>query len=183
MFGMATMKGIRVTDATLSRPYLFFIILLMARIWSFLALCVGLVVVVWAISVQATTRDQEQELFEQALDNFLRDSRPIDDSGLTIREAIEHASRKTWTPEREYQCSRMTALVSTLFLPRAMVASFVALTMFDMKNSSSIHQGQFILIPRSNGSLSNLDQILALVGGVIVVHAARGQYGSTLRIL
>lgn len=28
------------------------------------------------------------------------------------------------------------------------------------------------MIPRSNGSLSNLDQILALVGGVIVVLAA-----------
>lgn len=46
----------------------------------FLALCVGLAVVVWAIRVQTTTRDLEQELFQQALGDFLRDSRPIDDS-------------------------------------------------------------------------------------------------------
>jgi hypothetical protein len=34
------------------------------------------------------------------------------------------------------------------------------------------YSGEFILIPKSNGSMSNLDQILALIGGVIVLLAA-----------
>jgi hypothetical protein len=45
-----------------------------------------------------------------------------------------------------------------------------------------MYREQFILIPKSNGSFSNLDQILALVGGVIVLLTAiRRVYRSRLK--
>lgn len=105
MFGMTTMKGICVTDATLTMPYLFSTTTFMASTWVFLALRAGLATVVWDISVQTTTRDVEQEQFQQALDHILRDFTSKDEPGLNIGAAIERAKWRTWTPERVNQCS------------------------------------------------------------------------------
>jgi hypothetical protein len=63
------------------------------------------------------------------------------------------------------------SFVSTLYLPLLLIASSVGLATVETKGSST-YQRQLFLIPKSNGSLSNLDQLLALVGGIIVILAA-----------
>jgi hypothetical protein len=66
----------------------------------------------------------------------------------------------------------MMTHVTALYLPALFIASVFGLWLPEPKDSSKIYSKQFFLIPKSNGSMSNLDQILALVGGFIVLLAA-----------
>jgi hypothetical protein len=61
MFAMATMRGVQFVDATLSRPYLFFLTPIVASTWGFLALCVVVGGVVWVISRVNAMRAQNAE--------------------------------------------------------------------------------------------------------------------------
>lgn len=119
MFGMATMKGVHVIDATLSRPYLFFLLPIMAGTWAFLALCLVVGGLVWAISVgitQTATRDLEQRRLQQ--DDLLREPTPIGNSGRIIREAIEDARQETWTSEPGSRSIQMITLLTHYFTYR-----------------------------------------------------------------
>lgn len=181
MFGMGTMKGVHVTDATLSRPYLFFLTPIVASTWAFLALCLAVGVIVWVISVgntQAATitqrRDLERRRLRQPRDWSLHESepKPTDSSSQITRESREHALQELRTLEPTSRSIQMITFVSIFYLPLSMIASFTGLTTVETKSPSSTYQAQFFLIPRSNASLSNLDQLLALVGGIIVLLAA-----------
>jgi hypothetical protein len=66
----------------------------------------------------------------------------------------------------------MMTVVTMVFLPASFIASVIGLSLSEPKNSSKKYSKQFFLIPKSNGSMSNLDQILALFGGLIVLLAA-----------
>jgi hypothetical protein len=69
----------------------------------------------------------------------------------------------------------MVGMVMLAFLPASFIGSVswnFGLSFSEPKDSSKTYSCQFFLIPRSNGSMSGLDQILALVGGFIVLLAA-----------
>jgi hypothetical protein len=61
---------------------------------------------------------------------------------------------------------------SIAFLPAGFIAGVLSIDSSRSHESMKTYSGEFILIPKSNGSMSNLDQILALIGGVIVLLAA-----------
>lgn len=61
MFAMATMRGVHVVDATLSRPYLFFLTSIVAGTWGFLALCSVVWAALWILSRVSVKKDQNTE--------------------------------------------------------------------------------------------------------------------------
>jgi hypothetical protein len=62
MFAMATLRGVKASDATLSRPYLFFMTTLVASTWGFLVLCMLIGGMVWITGRINIKSDQKSEL-------------------------------------------------------------------------------------------------------------------------
>jgi hypothetical protein len=70
-----------------------------------------------------------------------------------------------WEPELQTRAERSLRLVTTVtmvFLPMSFIYSIFSLSIFETKNPSGTYYRHFILIPKSTGSLSDLDQILGL---------------------
>jgi len=185
MFAMATMRGVQVMDATLSRPYLFFLTPIVASAWGFLALCVVVGGVVWVIGrvnarrAQNTERDPERIRRRlprnyplQVGKNFNNSSGITQDSMERMSAQLERALQESRTLEHESRSIKMMIAITMVFLPVSFIASISGLSFSKTKGSSKTYSKQFFLIPRSNGSMNNLDQILALVGGIIVLLAA-----------
>jgi hypothetical protein len=185
MFAMATMRGVQVMDATLSRPYLFFLTPIVASAWGFLALCVVVGGVVWVIGrvnarrAQNTERDPERIRRRlprnyplQVGKNFNNSSGITQDSMERMSAQLERALQESRTLEHESRSIKMMTAITMVFLPVSFIASISGLSFSKTKGSSKTYSKQFFLIPRSNGSMNNLDQILALVGGIIVLLAA-----------
>jgi hypothetical protein len=185
IFAMATMKGVHATDATLSRPYLFFLTPIVARTWAFLVLCFAVGAAVWVtsevswVNTRTTKRDLEQGGLRQARNCPVHEPESVDNAMGQIRQI-------PWPSEGDSRSERMMlksiSLLTLITSPASLVSSFGTLGILKTKNPSSMYREQFILIPKSNGSFSNLDQILALVGGVIVLLTAiRRVYRSRLK--
>lgn len=184
MFAMATMKGVQLVDSTLSRPYLFSLTPIVASTWVLLALCVVLGGVVWVISrvnairAQNIERDPERirrqwvqnDLFQ--VPNKDNSSRITRDSVERINLQLEHVLQESRTSEHDSRSIKMLTVLTMFYFPASFVASVFGLSFSELKDSSKTHSRQLFLIPKSNGSISNLDQILALVGGFIVFFAA-----------
>ena len=62
--------------------------------------------------------------------------------------------------------------VTMVFLPLSFVVSFFGLSFSETKDSSVVGRTQFFLIPRSNASMNDLDQIVAVIGGIMALLAA-----------
>jgi hypothetical protein len=186
MFAMATMKGVQLVDATLSRPYLFLLTPIVASTWGFLALCVVVGGVVWVISrvnamrAQNTKRDLERihrrwaRNYPLQVPNKKNNSSEITQGSVErmnaqLERALQESSR---TLEHESRSIKSLTFISLVYLPVSFIASVFGLLLSEPKDSSKTYSKHFFLIPKSNGSMSNLDQILALVGGFIVLLAA-----------
>jgi len=195
MFAMVTMRGVDVADTTLSRPYLFFLTPIVTSTWGFLALCI----VVWAslwirtrVSLkkgQHTKRDLENTprpwVRSYVLQNVDQSGKITQESMERMNSQLERALQMGADLRRLEQQSRNILILSNItgvFLPIAFLTSFFGISFSKTKESTNMHSKQFFLIPNSNGSMSNLDQILALVGGIIVLLAAvRRVYRSRVR--
>jgi len=136
MFAMATMRGVHIRDANLTRPYLFLVIPTVAITWGFLVLCVAVGGIVW-VFIGVDTRGQSN-------------AKDIERSTLAIR---------------------MITQVTLFYLPAAFVLSTVGLST-SKTNYHTQTEGRIFLIPRSDSSMSSLDQILALTGGILVLLVA-----------
>jgi hypothetical protein len=181
MFAMATMRGVQFVDATLSRPYLFFLTPIVASTWGFLALCVMVGGVVWVISRVNAMRAQNAERDPEGIRrrwsrNYPLQAPNINNSSRITRGSVEKMNaeleRVSRTSIHESLSIKMMTLVTIVFLPVSFTTSVFGLSLSEPKDSSMAYSKQFFLIPRSNGSMSNLDQILALVGGFVVLLAA-----------
>lgn len=180
MFAMVTMRGVQLVDATLSRPYLFFLPPIVVSTWVFLGLCVAVGGVVWfsrvnAMRAQNTERDPESIRGRWARNYPLH--MPNNSNGITqgsierMNAQLERALQEFRTSEHAFR-SRMMMYLTTAYLPASFIAAVFGLSLSKQKDSSGIYTKQFFPIPKSNGSMSNLDQILALVGGFTVLLAA-----------
>ena len=181
MFAVVTMRGVQLVDATPSRPYLFFSPPIVASTWVFLGLCVAVGVVVWFSRVNAMRARNTERDPESIRGRWARNypSRMANNSsGITQGSAermnaqLERTLRESRTSERAFRSSRMIMFLATAYLLASFVAAVFGLSLSEQKDSSKIYPKQFFLIPKSNGSMSNLDQILALVGGFTVLLAA-----------
>lgn len=115
---------------------------------------------------------------------------PIDNSSRITRESMERTLQELRT--RGPKSRRVQMMTFATLLDRPLFTGYLDCWTrgVETKSPPSTYQKQFFLIPRWNGSLSNLDQHLALVGGNIVllasvrgVYRSRQQRGHTLRIL
>lgn len=201
MFAMATMRGVRLMNATLSRPYLFFLTPIVASTWGFLALCLAVGAYSWVMGQINTRRNREiergsragpsrhatcpptktevgnpamiEKIGHEELETMLRQ---FDELEKKQRQFYELERKNVyWEPELQTRAERSLRLVTTVtmvFLPMSFIYSIFSLSIFETKNPSGTYYKHFILIPKSTGSLSDLDQILALVGGAISVLAS-----------
>jgi hypothetical protein len=98
------------------------------------------------------------------------------------RAQFEHAlPEDSRTSIQESQNVLRLTHITLVFTPLTFITGFFGLLSSKTKESANINSKQFFPIPKSNGSMSSLDQILALVGGVIVLLAAlRRAYRSKL---
>lgn len=171
MFTMATMRGVRAVDVTLSRPYLFFLTPIVVSTWCFLALCS----VVWG-ALWIHIRVSSKKVIRRALRR-----RPARSYQLPVHNNVDHSDHssriifpKKWEKEWEERVSEKSRNFSVLsYLTVAYLPlTFIICLCLSELSSANLYPSQFLLIPRSNGSMSNLDQILALVGGIIILLAA-----------
>ncbi|KAE8550425.1 hypothetical protein TMatcc_008453 [Talaromyces marneffei ATCC 18224] len=198
MFAMATMKGINARETTLSRPYLFLVTTIVASTWACLVICVLVGSLTWVISSinarRAQNKDGRQDTADEKRTEWIMSIAHLKaskkESNNLTQEAIDHMNaqleRATQTSDRHseirFRSLEMMTFVGLFFAPLSAILSLIST--FDSfsamrKNSSALYSGRFLLIPQSDVSMSNLDQIAALVGGVIVLLAAiRSAYHS-----
>jgi hypothetical protein len=86
MFTMATMRGVRAVDVTLSRPYLFFLTPIVVSTWCFLALCS----VVWG-ALWIHIRVSSKKGIRRALRR-----RPARSYQLPVHNNVDHSNRIIW---------------------------------------------------------------------------------------
>lgn len=199
MFAMATMKGVSPSDTTLSRPYLFLVTTIVASTWACLIMCVLVGCLTWVVSSINARKAQNKGLQntahktpKQRITNIarLKASKEIGELNELTQEAIdhmsaqlEHAAGNSKRPsETGFRSLEMMTFVALFFTPLSAISSFMST--FDLfsamdNNAAVLYSDQFLLIPQSGVSMSSLDQIAALVGGVIVLFAAtRSAYRS-----
>jgi hypothetical protein len=140
------------------------------------------------IGRQDTTDEKRNEWIANIA--HLKASKKLNGSNDLTQEAIDHIhaqlERAMQTPGRSSETRsrslEMMTVVTLFFAPLSAIVSSVST--FDLffamnKNASALYSHQFLLIPQSDVSMSSLDQIAALVGGVIVLLAAiRSAYRS-----
>ncbi|EGU72723.1 hypothetical protein FOXB_16770, partial [Fusarium oxysporum f. sp. conglutinans Fo5176] len=143
MFATATIKGVKVSDATLSRPYLFFPTPIVVSTWVLL-LSSGIIVVgVWlAYTIAEKTGNGNEN----------REGLRPDSDGKIILEILQHE----------------TAFPGSLKDQRARTRRGARL----VSQSTSSRQMQLIqtfFLPISKESILQLDQVLALTTGVLTL--------------
>jgi hypothetical protein len=187
---MATLKGVKASDATLSRPYLFFIIPIMAMTWGFLALCVLIGGIVWIRGrINIKRADKSEDDLEQIRELWSqRYHSKVSNNGNGGTEVTRDQMAKLnievlETLRQDLRAMKSMTLLSLLFGPISFIASVLStfsLSLPDAQESiAAKSHHQFFLIPESNGSLSNLDQVLALTGGILMLlWATRAAYWS-----
>lgn len=180
MFTMATLKGVKASDATLSRPYLFFIIPIMAMTWGFLALCVLIGGIVWIRGrINIKRADKSEDDLEQIRELWSqRYHSKVSNNGNGGTEVTRDQMAKLNTEvletlRQDLRAMKSMTLLSLVFGPISFIASVLStssLSLPDAQESiAAKSHHQFFLIPESNGSLSNLDQVLALTGGILIL--------------
>lgn len=197
MFAMTTMKGVSASETTLNRPYLFHVTTIVAGTWACLILCLMVGCLTWIIiSINARRaqnnkgrQDSAKEKRREGITNIahLKASKNLNDSNDLAQEAIGHMQAQL---ERAMQTSirtsetvsRSSRMMTTVIVPLTVIlpsVSIFRLFSAENENASALKSHQFFLIPQSDVSISSLDQIAALVGGVIVLLAAiRSAYRS-----
>ena len=190
MFAMATLRGVKASDATLSRPYLFFITPIVATTWGFLVLCVLIGGMVWIIGRINIKRAQKSEadleknrkLWSQRYHSIVSN---LSNSGTTITRdrMVKLNAADLDAIRQDSRALKWMSTLSLLFIPMAFTAQVFLMSFLsssDTKESIAAKSHQpFFLIPESNGSMSNLDQIFALAGGILILlWAIRAAYSS-----
>lgn len=187
MFAMATLKGVKASDATLSRPYAFFITPIVATSWGFLVLCVLIRGMFWIIGrtnikwAQKSEADLEmmRKLWSQRYHSTVSN---LGNGGTRDQMAKLNAAALNALRQKSRAMASISLLTVLFFLTCSIASAF---SMFssssaDTKESTAAKSHQaFFLIPESNVPMSNLDQILALTGGILVLlWAIRAAYSS-----
>lgn len=174
MFTMATLRGVKASDTTLSRSYLFLITPIVAAVWVFLGACVlygGLIWIIGRINIERAEKSEAdlekiRELWSQRYYSTIS-SLEIGGTGITRHQMTRLNFADLDAIQRDALASERLSRFTMLFIPVSFTASFI-LT-HDTKGSiAGKPHPHFFLIPKSNGSMSNLDQILALTGGILV---------------
>jgi len=180
MFAMATLRGVKVSDATLSRPYLFFVTPIVAMTWGFLvlsALIGGLVWVIARIHAKKGQRsEQELEMMRRLWSQRYHSTvSTLNNGGTGITRdqmATLNAAQLAYARGDSMAVKSIT-LVTLAFLPISFIAMMFSLSDFSVsdtkKSTAARPPQQFLLIPISNQSLSNLDQVVAFAGGILVL--------------
>ncbi|KAE9364758.1 hypothetical protein N431DRAFT_489255 [Stipitochalara longipes BDJ] len=184
LFLTATMKGVNLEGATLSRPYLFLLAPMMASTWGFFAVTVGIGGIVWVASRTNAARAQKnesdlegggrRETKNHSLQGLHKNKASSGVTQVSVRKMnaqLERALQESRISEHSNRTLWMMSSLSAFYLPSSLLTSILSIHSSKSRNLKT-YSAKFILIPSSNGSMSNLDQILALVGGVIVLLAA-----------
>lgn len=197
MFAIVSMRGVNAADTTLSRPYLFFLTPIVASTWGFLVLCSVIWAVLWihsrvSVKGQHIERDQENTPNPRARSHLLRN---LEKSGKITHESVErmnshleyslHMRADLRGSEQRNQSMAILTFITVIFLPISFVLSFTGIAYSPIKWSTNFWSNEpslFFFIPKSNASLSNLDQISALIGRITVLLVAmRRCYRSRVR--
>ncbi|EPE34390.1 hypothetical protein GLAREA_10084 [Glarea lozoyensis ATCC 20868] len=179
MFATATLKGVKADDTKLSRPYLFFITPIVAASWGFLVICLFVGGAFWLIGKSTLAKvvgsdvDLEGTKPFWSLGCHSTDHGPAGDDVSMSR--FEMAKLSGGSPKAWRQANRVmmaVSLLSVLFSPGSFVTSLISISMSTLGAKEASAEGThrlLMFIPASNGSMNNLDQILAFVGGVLVL--------------
>lgn len=201
MFAMATFNGVKIDDVTLSRPYFFLITPIVAATWVFLLFCVLCRGVVWILSIIHIKKSQKpvEDLKREAVwpQRYHASTKRL--------KVAEHNTRDEVTKfrtadlddfkqgsSREARSMRAMSILTVLFIPALFSASLFSMPLpFVSPETTTVaytprakSSQSFFLIPKSNGSLNSLDQIIALVTGVLTLGwAIQAAYLSRMDIL
>jgi hypothetical protein len=161
MFAAVTVKGVEERDATLSRPCLFWITPIVAITWTFLVLYLvigALFCVIGRIDVQGIL-DGETDL--EGIRSFWRQEEKMKKPG---RRASYEA-----TPRAMKSVSVLSTIFAQVSFLVVLTSSITSLKSGSKESVTGDKPPMFFLIPVSNGSMRDLDQVLALLGGILVL--------------
>jgi hypothetical protein len=191
MFAMVTLKGIRASDSTLSRPYCFLMKAIVGTTWGFLILCVLTGGMIWNIRMINIQRAQKSEADPETtrrpwlIPYYPKISRFGNNATEVTRDQmaqLKAADLDAKIPQDSLPVDPMSML--TMFLvPTSFIVAIFLMACLSFpgteKSKAANLQQPFFLIPQSNGSMSSLDQISSLMGGILVLlWAIRAAYSS-----
>ena len=186
MFAMAMLKGVKASDATLSRPYVFPVRPVMATGLGFnvvFMLIGGICCIIGRIKIQRAQkagayieriRKRWSQRYQSTVSNL--------DNGDTEITRDKMADLNAAALDALRQDSRIS-LFTILFTPIPFMVTlsltFSLSSAYTKQSAAAKSHQPFFLIPESNVSMSNLDQILALTGGILnLLWAIRAAYSS-----
>lgn len=181
MFVMLTMKGVSATETTLRRSYLLLVTTIVTGTWACLVICLMVGCLTWIISTITRNKRRQDTVNKKRRGEWITNIAHLKISKKRS-DSIERAMQTDRLSETGFRRLKMLTFVTLLYAPLSFIWSFVGIPgsfLAQNRNSSTLKIEQFFLIPQSDVSMSGLDQIAALVGGVIVLLAAiRSAYRS-----
>ncbi|EXK78223.1 hypothetical protein FOQG_17094 [Fusarium oxysporum f. sp. raphani 54005] len=184
MFATATIKGVKVSDATLSRPYLFFLTPIVVSTWVLL-LSSGIIGVgVWlAYTIVEKTGngnenreglrpDSDGKFILEILQHETAFPGSLKDQRARTRRGAGLVSQQT---KRNSVGMKLMAGMTMFYFPWTFIAALFSVVLFETKQvsqSTSSRQMQLIqtfFLPISKESILQLDQVLALTTGVLTL--------------
>jgi len=186
LFTMVTARGVQVSQVMLSRPYFFLFWPIVTSSWSFLLVCLIVVVGVSMIKLVLRRRNRVQSNrngTQIQLDRF--------ESRVHLRvpgsPRLESAPEMAWLERPSHTIQqksleiKLLSYTTLIFLPLAFVSSMWSVSFVTkievLRNVN--REALLFFLPNSNNSILNLDQALAFAAGMIAfVYSAWNAYRS-----
>lgn len=170
MFATAMIRGVQVVDVTLSRPYLFFLAPIVTSTWAFLTICLMIYAVGWLIDYLGSRGQQQKDLENDPHPRLAHRDKSFNRADQSTPPFVKEM--QSWESDRDARISKFMSVLTMLYLPFSVSGSVFGLLFLNMADEANTSNYRFYLIPKSTGSLRSLDQILALVGGVLTLLSA-----------
>ncbi|KAF1977727.1 hypothetical protein BU23DRAFT_499607 [Bimuria novae-zelandiae CBS 107.79] len=186
LYASATAKGVEVSQATLSRPYAFLFMPIIAGSWTFLAICITVALGIWVlVPIIRSRRSEPPQNTTHAFRLNTICGRTGAEAELAYRETIlfQRHERLARELSREAMAMRTLPVLTLFFLPMTFASTFFSMS-FETNATYWTPKvprkpSRFMFLPNSNVSIWELDQAVALTTGVIILlHAIWSAYKS-----
>jgi hypothetical protein len=178
LFQQATRRGVRAANTMLSRTYVFLVVPIVGSVWAFIGVCLMIALIFAFVTLIRWLKRRSNNAESSGGDHEIPMRPPTSANEVVIDEIypVTHAEQEQRQIRHESIMMRVMASVTLLYLP----TTFLALLMsnYTMKTKSqTLNQNlgqsreptELFFIPKSSGSLFNLDQALAMATGLLVV--------------
>jgi hypothetical protein len=178
MFVMTTVKGVKIDEATLTRPYLFFLTPLVACVWAYIDMVIIIIGVNWFVDFihnhKPGNSKTDLESFRRAKQAALvsvPDNAPDYINSVRLQKIdLKQLRQQHHTSRDHMDFLARNSYLHVFFVPLGLATFGGGLFISQTKASTQYHS--LSLIPKSDVSITGMDQMVTLAGGLMVLAAA-----------